>query len=116
MNEDPECLQVGKYCRYADGEGVVHDALIIGLVSVLDGIVNLSYDKGDRTVHNVRYSVNPAPRHWGCAEDGEAVHWGEVDRGGGEGLGDGSGGLGVGDGIDEVFEFGDIMALRHTAP
>ena len=80
MKEDPECLQIGKYCRYADAEGFVHDALIIGLVSVLDGIVNLSYDDGDRTVHNVRYSETPALQRWGCAEDGTALRWGEVDR------------------------------------
>lgn len=80
MDKDPDCLQVGKYCRYADSEGIVHDALIIGLVSVLDGIVNLSYDDGDRTARNVRYSANPAPHRWGCAEDGEPVIWGDVDR------------------------------------
>jgi hypothetical protein len=80
MDRDPDCLQVGKYCRYADAEGIVHDALIIGLVSVLDGIVNLSYDAGDRTAHNIRYSETPARHRWGCAEDGEAPTWGEVDR------------------------------------
>jgi hypothetical protein len=80
MKDNPDCLQIGNYCRYADAEGVVHDALIIGLVSVLDGIVNLSYDDGDRTVHNVRYSATPAPQRWGCAEDGEAPRWGEIDR------------------------------------
>jgi hypothetical protein len=80
MDRNPDCLQVGNYCRYADTEGAVHDALIIGLVSVLDGIVNLSYDDGDRTAHNVRYSETPARHRWGCTEDGEAPTWGEVER------------------------------------
>jgi hypothetical protein len=80
MKEDPDCLQVGKYCRYADAEGVVHDAWIIGIVSVLDGIVNLTYDDGDRMARNVRYSENPALKHWGCTEDGEPLTWGDADR------------------------------------
>ena len=42
--------------------------------------VYVSFDDGDRTAHNVRYSENPAPHRWGCAEDGEAQTWGETDR------------------------------------
>ena len=80
LKKDPDCLQVGNYCRYADAEGVVYDALIIGIVSVLDGIVNVSYDKGDRMARNVHYSETPALHRWGCAEDGEALTWGETDR------------------------------------
>ena len=80
MKEDPSCLQIGKYCRYADREGVVHDALITSLVSVLDGIVDLSYHDGDIRVHNVRYSETPAVHRWGCAEDGVSPNWGEIER------------------------------------
>jgi hypothetical protein len=79
MKEDPDCLQVGKFCRYADREGVVHDALITSLVSVLDGIVDLSYQDGDINVHNVRYSETPALHRWGCAEDGVAPNWGDIE-------------------------------------
>ena len=30
--EAPDCLQAGKYCRNADAEGLIHDALIMGIV------------------------------------------------------------------------------------
>jgi hypothetical protein len=81
MKKDPDCMLLGKYCRYADREGAVHDALITSLVSVLDGIVDLSYHDGDINVHNVRYSETPALHRWGCAEDGVAPNnWGDIDR------------------------------------
>lgn len=74
--ENPPCMQVGNACRYADANGVVHDALITELVNTFNGVINLSYNDGADEASNVLHSNRPTANCWGCAEEGAPQSWG----------------------------------------
>ena len=78
--ENPPCMQIGTTCRYADANGVVHNAVITELVSTFNGVINLSYNGGADEASNVPHSDRPAANCWGCAEEGTPHAWADVER------------------------------------
>ena len=65
--EAPDCLQAGKYCRNADAEGLVHDALIIFCNSVIREGRPHGAEPGLQLIAVGRlYSMQESPHHEGA--------------------------------------------------